>query len=197
MRHEDVHFEKKKVSDEQRKKEECSQSKRSTCKKRACKIFAPKRQQKIVCSVIALLAMACHGSGYMLVFHVVLIHSRKRLVAKRRLSWRRTNASVACGACSFAVAKTWNSAGYRLTATAVWLAMCLCVLNGTWGKLDFRRMAVGLQSRVGRYGAWDGAADDGQSRKQLTPRSQSGRETPLPLPQWGLCLDYPCLQGNG
>ena len=48
---------KKKVSDEQRKKEECSQSKRSTCKNRACKIFAPKWQQKIVCSVIALLAM--------------------------------------------------------------------------------------------------------------------------------------------
>ena len=57
MRHEDVHFEKKKVSDEQRKKEECSQSKRSTCKNRACKIFVPKRQQKIVCGVIALLAM--------------------------------------------------------------------------------------------------------------------------------------------
>ena len=48
---------KKKNSDEQRKKEECSQSKRSTCKNRACKIFAPKWQQKIVCSVIALLAM--------------------------------------------------------------------------------------------------------------------------------------------
>ena len=35
----------------------------------------------------------------------------KRLVAKQRLSWRRIYASVACGACSFAVARTWNSAG--------------------------------------------------------------------------------------
>ena len=58
-----------------------------------------------------LLSGACHGAGYMPVLHVVLVHSRKRLVAKRRLSWRRIYASVACGACSFAVAKTWNSAG--------------------------------------------------------------------------------------
>ena len=48
---------KKIVSDEQQKKEECSQSQGSTCKNRACKIFAPKWQQKIACSVIALLAM--------------------------------------------------------------------------------------------------------------------------------------------
>ena len=129
----------------------------------------------------------------------------KRLVAKRRLSWRRIYAGVACGACSFAVAKTWNSAGpippsrclvfmlcfyhklgysiplscwvhvhrlipsrlreceevvevavggcrgwhghpdsvlcriaeYRLTATAVWLVLGLCVLNGTWGTPGF------------------------------------------------------------
>ena len=48
---------KKKVSDEQRKKEECSQSKEPTCKNRACKILAPKCQPKIACRVIALLAM--------------------------------------------------------------------------------------------------------------------------------------------
>ena len=58
-----------------------------------------------------LLSGACHGAGYMLVLHVVLVHSRKRLVAKRRLSWRRIYAGVACGACLFVVAKTWNSAG--------------------------------------------------------------------------------------
>ena len=57
-----------------------------------------------------LLSGACHGAGYMLVLHVVLVHSRKRLVAKRRLSWRSIYAGVACGACSFVVAKTWNSA---------------------------------------------------------------------------------------
>ena len=66
---------KKKVSDEQRKKEECSQSKRSTCKNRACKIFAPKRQQKIVCSVIALLAMiyACITSTAFSLSHLLLL----------------------------------------------------------------------------------------------------------------------------
>ena len=29
----------------------------------------------------------------------------------------------------------WEQAEYRLTATAVWLVLCLCVLNGTWGTL--------------------------------------------------------------
>ena len=55
-RHEDVHFEKKLFLTNSGRKE-FSESKRSTCKNRACKIFAPKRQQKIACGVIALLAM--------------------------------------------------------------------------------------------------------------------------------------------
>ena len=48
----------------------------------------------------------------------------KRLVAKRRLSWRRIYAGVACGACSFAVAKTWNSAGSAFRHLLVLRAPC-------------------------------------------------------------------------
>ena len=71
-----------------------------------------------------LLSGACHGAGYMLVLLVVLVHLRKRLVAKWRLSWRRIYASVACGACSFAVAKTWNSAGSAFRRLLVLRAPC-------------------------------------------------------------------------
>ena len=62
-----------------------------------------------------LLSGTCHGAGYMLLLHVVLVPSRKRLVAKRRLSWRRIYACVECDACSFAVAKTWNPAKLGLS----------------------------------------------------------------------------------
>ena len=54
MRHEDVHFEKKKFLTNSGRKKECSQSKRSTCKNRACKIFAPNDSQRLyVVSLIA------------------------------------------------------------------------------------------------------------------------------------------------
>ena len=92
---------------------------RNDCKQKKCSFFTAEQEGRSVVPHVEcypllrdwLLSGAYHGAGYMLVLHVVLVHSRKRLVAKRRLPWRRIYASVACGACSFAVAKTWNSDG--------------------------------------------------------------------------------------
>ena len=56
-----------------------------------------------------LLSSACHGAGYMLVLHVVLVYSRKRLVAKRRLSWRSIQAHRhCCLTCIVFMCVEWN-----------------------------------------------------------------------------------------